>query len=160
MADALAEARQALRNGEFPVGCVMVHGDEIVARGGREHSIGEVNELDHAEIVALRNLLSDYPDLDRSRVVVYSTLEPCLMCYAGLLLNGIRTIVYGYEDIMGGGCNLELQRLNVLYRDMKVELVPAILRQESLELFRTFFSNPDNRYWSDSPLSYYTLAQP
>lgn len=159
MAAALEQARQALDAGEFPVGCVMVHEEEIIARGGREHSAGEVNELDHAEIVALRNLLADHPDLDRSQVVVYSSLEPCLMCYASLLLNGIRTIVYGYEDIMGGGCNLELRRLNILYREMDVTVVGDVMRQESLALFKTFFNNPDNCYWSDSPLSHYTLAQ-
>jgi tRNA(adenine34) deaminase len=160
MQQALDEAGNALAAGEFPVGCVMVHDNKIISRGRRINSKApNENELDHAEIVALRNLCEQHPEIDRSRIVVYSTMEPCLMCYVTLLLNGIRKIVYGYEDVMGGGTNLELQTLNPLYRDMSVEIIPHVLRSESLELFRSFFAAPDNTYWQDSPLARYTLAQ-
>jgi tRNA(adenine34) deaminase len=160
MQQALDEAGNALAAGEFPVGCVMVHDNKIISRGRRINSKApDENELDHAEIVALRNLCEQHPEIDRSRIVVYSTMEPCLMCYVTLLLNGIRKIVYGYEDVMGGGTNLELQTLNPLYRDMSVEITPHVLRSESLELFRSFFTAPDNTYWQDSPLARYTLAQ-
>jgi tRNA(adenine34) deaminase len=81
------------------------------------------------------------------------------MCYVTLLLNGIRRIVYGYEDIMGGGTNLDLQTLKPLYREMSVEIIPHILRRESLELFNAFFADQDNTYWKDSPLARYTVAQ-
>jgi tRNA(adenine34) deaminase len=160
MHQALGEAGQALTLGEFPVGCVMVYEGDVINRGRRINSkIPNENELDHAEIVALRELFDHHPDIDRSKIVVYSTMEPCLMCYVTLLLNGIRKIVYGYEDIMGGGTNLDLQTLNPLYKEMSVEIIPHVLRRESLELFRTFFSAPDNTYWQDSPLAHYTLAQ-
>jgi len=160
MHEALLEAKDALAAGEFPVGCVMVYGGEIISRGRRINSKApNENELDHAEIVALRKLFEQYPETDRSRISVYSTMEPCLMCYVTMLLNGIRKIVYGYEDIMGGGTGLNLQTLNPLYREMSVEIIPHVLRTESLELFKNFFSGPDNTYWQDSPLAQYTLAQ-
>jgi len=160
MREALLEAQNALAAGEFPVGCVMVHGGEIVSRGGRINSRGPLaNELDHAEILALRKLLEHHPEIDRSRVVVYASMEPCLMCYATLMLNGIRTIAYAYEDVMGGGTCLDLRNLSPLYRDMQVAIIPHILRRESLELFRTFFGDRRNRYWQDSPLARYTLDQ-
>ena len=157
---ALDEAGNALAAGEFPVGCVMVHDNKIISRGRRINSTApDENELDHAEIMALRELFAQHPEINRSKIVVYSTMEPCLMCYVTLLLNGIRKIVYGYEDIMGGGTNLDLQSLNPLYREMSIEIIPHVLRRESLELFRTFFAAPDNTYWQDSPLASYTLAQ-
>jgi len=160
MQQALSEADKALAAGEFPVGCVMVHEGQIISRGQRINSKSpNENELDHSEIVALRNIFAQHPEIDRSRIVVYSTMEPCLMCYVTLLLNGIRTIVYGYEDIMGGGTNLDLQTLNPLYQEMSVEIIPHVLRRESLELFKTFFTDQDNTYWQDSPLARYTLAQ-
>jgi tRNA(adenine34) deaminase len=54
MGEALQEAQKALSRGEFPVGCVMVHGDRIVARGSRKGTRDNGrNELDHAEMVAL-----------------------------------------------------------------------------------------------------------
>ena len=160
MHQALGEAGKALAAGEFPIGCVMVHDGTIVSRGRRINSKAtDQNELDHAEIMALRELFDHHPDIDRSKIVVYSTMEPCLMCYVTLLLNGIRKIVYGYEDIMGGGTNLDLQTLKPLYREMSVEIIPHILRRESLELFDAFFADQDNTYWKDSPLAHYTVAQ-
>ena len=157
---AMDQAKEALAAHEFPVGCVIVHDDLVVAHGRRTNSTSETtNELDHAEIVALRALLAARPEIDRSQLVVYSTMEPCLMCYATLLLNGVRTIVYAYEDAMGGGTSLDLASLTPLYREMKVELIPHVLRRESLDLFRKFFADPDNDYWRDSLLADYTLRQ-
>jgi tRNA(adenine34) deaminase len=160
MHEALLEAKEALRAGEFPVGSVMVYKGEIISRGHRINSKApNENELDHAEIVALRKIFEQHPEKDRSKITVYSTMEPCLMCYVTLLLNGIQKIVYGYEDTMGGGTNLDLQALNPLYSKMSVEIVPRILRMECLELFNKFVNEPGNIYWKDSPLAQYALAQ-
>ena len=81
------------------------------------------------------------------------------MCYVTLLLNGIRSVVFAYEDTMGGGTSLDLKELAPLYREMTVAVTPNILRRESLELFKTFFADPQNTYWQDSPLARYTLSQ-
>jgi tRNA(adenine34) deaminase len=156
---ALEEARKALAAGEFPVGCVLVYEGRVVAAGGRENSGVGGNEFDHAEIVALRRLLKTEPSLDFAKVAVYSTLEPCLMCYTTLILNGFRTIVYGYEDVMGGGSNLELQRLSPLYASMQVKVIPGVERAACLDLFQRFFQDEKNDYWRDSALSQYTLDQ-
>ncbi len=159
MQEALAEARMALAAQEFPVGCVLVLDGEIVARGHRQNSrAGECNEIDHAEVVTLRRLLSRHPDTDCRRLIAYSTMEPCLMCYSTMLLSGIRHFVYGYEDRMGGGTNLPLSQLNPLYAEINARVEAGILRRESLELFQHFFHNFP--YWQDSLLAEYTLAQP
>ncbi|MBU0481882.1 MAG: nucleoside deaminase [Proteobacteria bacterium] len=161
MLAALDEARGALAAGEFPVGCVMVHQGRIVATGRRVNSCGPAaNELDHAEIVALRSLFADAKNAAKiPETTVYSTMEPCLMCFATLLLNGVRRIVYAFEDVMGGGTDLELASLNPLYRAMEVEIVTGICRAESLDLFRSFFRNGKNAYWQDSLLARHILAQ-
>lgn len=156
---ALKEAERALEAGEFPVGCVLVYRGEVVAAGGRQNSGAGGNEFDHAEIVALRHLLDTNPSLDFGEIAVYSTLEPCLMCYTTLLLNGFRTIVYGYEDVMGGGSGLELSRLPSLYSSMSVKVIPNVQRMACLQLFQRFFEDEKNDYWRDSPLSLYTLNQ-
>lgn len=155
---ALEEARQALAEGEFPVGCVLVADGRITARSRRLNSSAvRCNEIDHAEILALRRLIGEQPDLDLQGVTVYSTLEPCLMCYSTLLLSGVRSFVWAYEDVMGGGTNLPLRMLNTLYAHMQVQLVDRVLRQESLELFQQFFRS--GSYWQDSLLARYTLEQ-
>ena len=156
---ALAEAESAFRAGEFPVGCVIADGERVVATGRRINSTGRANEMDHAEIVALRALLASDPGPDPGRLTVYSTMEPCLMCFSTLILNGIRTIVYAYEDVMGGGTDVPLRQLHPLYAAMEITVIPNVLRRKSLDLFAAFFSSPANLYWHDSPLAAYTLAQ-
>ncbi|MCW5202503.1 nucleoside deaminase [Desulfobulbus sp. US1] len=158
MRQALIEARQALDAGEFPVGCILVQDNKIIGRGRRRNSVGAcTNEIDHAEMVTLRTLLAEQPAIDCQEITVYSTLEPCLMCYSTLLFSGIRRFVWAYEDVMGGGTNLPLQQLAPLYRDMRVELVPDVLRKESLSLFARFFERYS--YHQDSLLAEYTLVQ-
>ncbi|MBU0484043.1 MAG: nucleoside deaminase [Proteobacteria bacterium] len=157
---ALQEAETALMAGEFPVGCIMVANNKVVARGRRSNSrSGKANEMDHAEMTALRDLFTNHPELNRRTVTVYSTMEPCLMCFAALLLNNITRVVFAYEDAMGGGTNLDLNRLTPLYRDIRVEIIPDVMREESLRLFKNFFTNQANDYWRDSLLSEYTLSQ-
>ncbi len=138
---------------------MLVHKGEVIASSKRAHSRSKVNEMDHAEMLALRSFLDAEPVIAPQEVTVYATMEPCLMCFSTLILNGIRKIVYAYEDVMGGGTNLSLTALNPLYAAMEIEVVPAVLRQESLALFQQFFRNPDNPYWKGSLLATYTLEQ-
>lgn len=159
MRAALAQAQLALADGEFPVGCVMVADKQVVASGRRTNSGARCrNEIDHAEVNTLRRLIAEQPQLNLETVTVYSTLEPCLMCYATMLLSGIRRFVWAYEDVMGGGANLPLYMLNTLYAQMRVHLTDRVLREESLQLFQDFF-NASADYWQDSLLARYTLAQ-
>lgn len=159
---ALDQAKEAQECGEFPVGAVIVHRGQIVASGQRLHTGGdgsEVNEMDHAEIVALRKLLALSTKIPLGEVTLYSTMEPCLMCFSTMILSGVRSVVYAYEDVMGGGTNLPLQRLRPLYADMDITIVPDVLRGESLALFQGFFLRPGNQYLKDSLLANYTLSQ-
>jgi len=160
MKRALELAGGALERGEFPVGCVMVHREKILATGDRKGTIGNSrNELDHAETVALRRLIDLDEPINHGDVTVFCTMEPCLMCYAALILAGIGKIVYAYEDVMGGGSACELSRLKPLYKNSPIKVIPEVMRTESLKLFQTYFSDPANNYWKNSLLAEYTLAQ-
>ena len=160
MKAALEYAQGALDNGEFPVGCVIVNNGKIIGGGARRNSKGDSeNEVDHAEIVVLRDILDSGEEHDLSGAVLYSTMEPCLMCYATMILSGIRNIVYGYEDVMSGGCSLDLASLPPLYAGMNVTITPGVEREKCLEMFKKFFDDAENEYWNDSLLSQYTLDQ-
>jgi tRNA(adenine34) deaminase len=159
MARAIEEAQQALAMGEFPVGCVMVYENRVLVTGSRRRSTpGKRNELDHAEMLALRRLVDVEEDLEREKVTLFSTLQPCLMCYSALIVNGIRTIVYAYEDVLGGCTELDLKSLTPYYREMKVQVFPGTLRQQSLDLFKGFFSDPHNDYLRGTLLAQHALA--
>jgi tRNA(adenine34) deaminase len=116
-----------------------------------------MNEIDHAEIIALKELSGIVTLSERKDVVLYSTMEPCLMCFAAIMLSGIRHVVYAYEDAMGGGTACNRKALPPLYSSAEMTLVKGIMRQESLDLFKRFFLLPHNRYWKGSYLEQYTL---
>jgi tRNA(adenine34) deaminase len=157
---ALEMAKAAYDRNEFPVGCVMIHEGAVIARGARRNSRGHnPSELDHAEISALRELEQLGGSVDRGRITMYCTLEPCLMCFGALMIGGIGTVVYAYEDAMGGATACDRGKLPPLYRDHIVRVIGGIRRAESLSLFKSFFSRPDLDYWRGSLLAGYTLAQ-
>lgn len=160
MQQTLDLARQALAGGEFPVGCVLVSRDRVVATGKRVGTRKKhPSELDHAEMITLRNWEAAGKPGNGGPLTLYCTLEPCLMCYGALLISGINTIIYAYEDAMGGGCACDLKQLPSLYRQSRIKLIPGICREESLALFKSFFSDPGADYWRDSQLARYTLSQ-
>lgn len=158
MRKALDQAERALEAGEFPVGCVMVFESKILVSGSRKGTIGECrNEIDHAEMVALKRLNEIEGHIIPGEITAFCTMEPCLMCYAALILAGIGEIAFAYEDVMGGGTECELSRLKPLYKKSRIRVVPGVMRSESLKIFKTYFSNPANSYWKNSLLAEYTL---
>jgi len=164
MGKAIKLAKVALGDGEFPVGCLLVYQDQIIANGvrsgtSRREASAPANEIDHAEMGALRKFYQLKTPVDPGRTTLYCTMEPCLMCYAAILLSGIGTIVYAYEDVMGGGTKCDKDMLAPLYRERSVNIIPHIRRDESLSLFKDFFRNNHNNYWENSLLARYTLAQ-
>ena len=176
MKKALELAAESLENGEFPVGCVLVGGETVVAEGNRRKSAGEVsNELDHAEMIALREwAVHGYPYRSQG-VTAYTTLEPCMMCLGALILNGVRRIVYAFEDVMGGAAGIDftvpLSAAPVLsgplsrwagehlYLSFGDNITGGVERKASLVLFKRFFSNESNTYWQESLLSRHILSQ-
>ncbi|KAM4528962.1 tRNA-specific adenosine deaminase 2 isoform 3-T4 [Fundulus diaphanus] len=109
MSRAFEMAKDALENGEVPVGCLMVHRDQVVGKGRNE--VNETkNATRHAEMVALDQVLDwcRHHNLDvRSvceRTVLYVTVEPCIMCAAALRLMNIPLVVYGCRNERFGGC--------------------------------------------------------
>lgn len=156
---ALAQAKEALSAGEFPVGCVAVCDGNIIATGMRKGTgTGTPNEIDHAEMLALKGLSESRQTFDPERITVLSTLEPCLMCFGAILLSGAEKIVYAYEDVMGGGTNCDLTKISPLYRNCNISIVSGVMRQESIKLFKEYFADSANNYLSGTLLAKYTLG--
>ncbi len=159
---ALQHAETAFENGEFPVGCVIVQEGEVIARGLRKGTCIDkdfFSEIDHAEIRALKSLETCVREFKPGKAVLYCTMEPCLMCFGAIILSGIKKIVFAYEDPMGGGTSCDLATMTPLYRDAKIQVIPGVLREKSLDLFYNFFNKEKNLYWKHSFLEAYTLEQ-
>jgi tRNA(adenine34) deaminase len=99
---ALAEAQAAAREGEVPVGCLVVdaHGRELSrGRNGRERL---ADPTAHAEIEALREAAARTLSWRLDGATAYVTLEPCPMCAGALVLARVARVVYGCADPKGG----------------------------------------------------------
>ena len=139
MSEALALAREAASEGEVPVGCIIVRGDEIVGRG-RNRREKDKSALAHAEIEAISEACRNLGGWRLWECTLYVTLEPCAMC-AGAILNArIPRVVYGASDSKFGAvrsvCGLFDMRFN---HHPKVEA--GIMEEEAAALMTEFFQN-------------------
>lgn len=98
---ALAEAEAASRNGEVPVGCVIVREGKTIARSGNR-TVADKDPTAHAEMVALRAAVRAMDEERLSGCDLYVTLEPCAMCAAAISHARIRRLYYGAADEKGG----------------------------------------------------------
>jgi tRNA(adenine34) deaminase len=98
---ALAEARAAAAAGEVPVGCVIVHEGEPIAR---EHNrtLADRDPTAHCEMLAIRAAARLIGSERLIGCDLYVTLEPCAMCAAALSFARIRRLYYGAADPKGG----------------------------------------------------------
>ena len=137
MKEALILAREAFNEGEVPVGCVIVRGDEIVGRG-RNRREGAKNALAHAEMEAIHDACRRLGGWRLWECTLYVTLEPCPMC-AGAIINArIPRVVYGASDRKCGA----VRSVCCLF-DMKFNHHPAVesgvLEEECGALLTEFF---------------------
>lgn len=101
MQRAIELALLAETEGNLPIGAVIVLEDQIIAEGRNTIWAPKYDATRHAEMEALRNVPQDQWDSAAS-MVIYTTLEPCLMCFSSILLHKIGGIVFGSFDNNGG----------------------------------------------------------
>ena len=115
MARALELARQAMAEGEVPVGCVIVRDGTVVGEGRNRRETCRT-ALGHAEIEAIHQACRTLGGWRLTGCTLYVTLEPCPMC-AGAIVNArIPALYYGAKDDKAGCCgsvlNLFEERFN------------------------------------------------
>jgi tRNA(adenine34) deaminase len=150
---AIAEAHAAQSAGEVPIGAVIVHQGEIIARG-QNRVLRDHDPTAHAEIVALReagralenyrlvtrNASRDFtPDRTTQGCTLYVTLEPCAMCAGAILHARIARLVYAAPDPKAGACGSVLSVMNHPHLNHKVEVTSGLLAEECSSLLTTFF---------------------
>ncbi|HEX9201638.1 MAG TPA: tRNA adenosine(34) deaminase TadA [Acidobacteriaceae bacterium] len=142
---AIAEAHAAERDGEVPIGAVIVHKGEIIARG-QNRVLRDHDPTAHAEIVALRHAgraLENYrlvdKDGDDEGCTLYVTLEPCAMCAGAILHARIARLVYAAPDPKAGACGSVLSVMNHPQLNHRVEVVSGLLAAECGALLTAFF---------------------
>lgn len=137
MEQALALARQAAREGEVPVGCVIVRKGEIVGRG-RNRRETDKSALAHAELEAIAQANQALGGWRLWDCTLYVTLEPCPMC-AGAILNArIPRVVYGARDEKYGACRSVCSLFDMNFNHHPT-VEGGVLEQEAAQLMQDFF---------------------
>jgi tRNA(adenine34) deaminase len=140
MREALAEAREALAEGEVPVGAVVVQDGEVIGRG-RNALIGSRDPTAHAEVLALREAARKSGNYRLPGSTLYATVEPCPMCSGAALQARVSRVVFGAPDPKAGG----LVSLYRLLQDPRLnhwaEVRGGVLAEECSALLRAFFES-------------------
>ena len=101
MRQAIDIALGSEQEGNLPVGAIITLRAEVVAEGGSSILVPKFDGTRHAEMEALRAVPDDLWNLS-NQMTLYTTLEPCLMCFASILIHGIGRVVFGTLDNHGG----------------------------------------------------------
>ncbi len=105
MREALREAVAARDAGDYPIGAVVVCDSAIVGRG-QNRIRSERSQWEHAELRALRQTDRDLLFTRHEDCIVYSTVEPCVMCLGTIAMLDIRHVVFGMFDPLRGGSDM------------------------------------------------------
>lgn len=138
MEAALAEAANAGRAGEVPIGAVVVHEGEIIARG-QNRVIRDYDPTSHAEIVALRAAAAALGNYRLNGCTLYVTLEPCAMCAGAMIHARLDRIVFAASDPKAGACGSVLEVLNHPRLNHQMQVEQGIMGEQAGELLRSFF---------------------
>jgi guanine deaminase len=140
---AIEQAIQSVHDGQSPFGAVVVKDGEVVFAA--HNRVWETTDITaHAEVVALRGACQALGTIDLAGCTVYSSTEPCPMCFSAIHWANADRIVFGtaIEDAEAAGfrelpiSNEEMKRLG----GSRVEVVRGVLREEAQEAFRTFLA--------------------
>src|SRR3990170_6727793 len=101
MRRALELARDAQRQGEVPVGAVVVLDDAVIGEGFNQ-PIGSHDPSAHAEIVAMRAAGQRIGNYRLAGAALYVTIEPCQMCVGAMVHARIARLVYGAPEPKAG----------------------------------------------------------
>ena len=139
MKEALALAAEAAAEGEVPVGCVIVQGDEIVGRGRNRREKGK-NALAHAEVEAINDACARLGGWRLWECTLYVTLEPCPMC-AGAIVNArIPKVVFGASDKKCGACGSVCDLFSMGFNHHP-QVEKGVMEEQCVALLKGFFQN-------------------
>ena len=135
MRRALDEAQEALRQGEIPIGAVVVCKDRIIARA---HNLTETlcDVTAHAEMQAITSAANLLGGKYLNDCTLYVTVEPCVMCAGAIGWAQLPRIVFGCTDDKRGYHDFAPHAMHP-----KATVVSGILEEECRQLMQDFFKS-------------------
>ena len=138
MREAIRQAKKAEALMEVPIGCVIVRGDQIIARGYNRRNTDK-NTLSHAELNAIRKASKKLGDWRLEGCTMYVTLEPCQMCAGALVQSRIDEVVIGSRNPKAGCAGSVINLLNMEQFNHQVKITEGVLEEECSWMLSDFF---------------------
>jgi len=135
---ALREAARGAREGEVPVGAVVVLAGKVLACA-HNRPIRLHDPSAHAEILAMRRAARRLANYRLEGCDLYVTIEPCAMCAGAIVHARLRRVVWGAPDPKAGACGSALRVLNHRRLNHRVELTRGLLAADCAALVQGFF---------------------
>ena len=135
---ALEEAGKALKEGEIPIGAVLVLGGKVLARA-HNMPIALNDPTAHAEILVLREAALKMGNYRLPNTSLYVTVEPCVMCIGALVQARVEHLIFGTFDPKTGACGSVYDipsSPDILH---KMTVISGILEEECREIIQKFF---------------------
>ena len=135
---AIEEAIQASREGEVPVGAVLVKGREVLARN-HNRSLSLDDPTGHAEILVLRQGAARIGNYRLNGCKLYVTIEPCPMCAGAILLSRLSHLIFGARDDKAGAVKSLYRLLSDPRLNHRVEVAEGVMAERCREILQAFF---------------------
>jgi len=140
MDEALALAREAVLDGDVPVGAVVLGPDGSVVGRGRNRREADGDPTAHAEVLALREASGTLGTWRLKGCTLVVTLEPCTMCAGAAVLARVDRVVLGAWDPKAGATGSVRDVVRDSRLNHRVEVVAGVRGDESAALLRDFFA--------------------
>ncbi|MBX3133182.1 MAG: tRNA adenosine(34) deaminase TadA [Gemmatimonadaceae bacterium] len=135
---ALAEAEKAARTGEVPVGAVLVHNGQVMARAGNA-MVASKDATQHAELRVLKAAAYAIGDTRLTSATLYVTLEPCAMCAGAILHTRLARVVFGAWDEKAGMVGSIHDLLRHPKLNHRPEVQGGVREEDAARLLTEFF---------------------
>lgn len=148
---ALRSAREGLKKSEGgPFGAAIVRGGQLIAVG-HNTVLKERDATCHAEINAIRIASRKLKRFVLSDCVIYSTTEPCPMCFSAIHWARFRQVIFGtsFEDVAKRGFNELYIPSRKMKRDGKspVRIKSGFMKKECLALLAEWDQKNDKKVY-------------
>ena len=137
MRKAIAAAKRGLKQGEVPIGAVVVFQDKVVASGYNRRAKLQLASA-HAEMMAIDRACKKFGSWRLPEgCELYVTLEPCPMCMGASLNARVDKVYFGAYEQKGRSLTGEIANANLL--NHKTEVTGGVLSEECSALLSSFF---------------------
>lgn len=144
---AMEEAFKAYKEGEVPIGAVLIDEESGILICKNHNRMEQLDDATaHAEILTLHEGNKKIGRRNLSKCTMYVTIEPCPMCAGALFLNRINRLVYGGVDSKFGAAESIFNIVNNPALNHQIKVTAGILENECVEIMKKFFAERRKNY--------------